>query len=76
MEWVRNLVQRGQELGAIRDDLPEDLLQSLIMTFDNVHDRWLAEHDRDINSSVEGTGRNRAGLGIYYIEEPYEDENS
>ncbi len=39
-------------------------------------DRWLAEHDRDINSSVEGSGRNRAGLGIYYIEEPYEDENS
>ena len=39
-------------------------------------DRWLAEHDRDINTSVEGTGRNRAGLGIYYIEEPYEDENN
>ena len=39
-------------------------------------DRWLAEHDRDINSSVEGTGRNRTGLGIYYIEEPDEDENS
>lgn len=39
-------------------------------------DRWLAEHDRDLNSSVKGTGRNRAGLGIYYIEEPYEDENS
>ena len=37
-------------------------------------DRWLAEHDRDINSSVEGTGRNRTGLGIYYIEEPDEDE--
>ncbi len=39
-------------------------------------DRWLAEHDRDINSSVEGSGRNRTGLGIYYIEEPDEDENS
>lgn len=39
-------------------------------------DRWLATHDRDVNQSVKGTGRNRAGLGIYYIEEPYDDENS
>jgi len=37
--------------------------------------RWLNDHDRDINSSVIGTGRNSAGLGIYYIEEPYEDDN-
>ena len=34
-------------------------------------DHWLAEHDRDINPSVEGSGCNRAGLGIYYFEEPY-----
>jgi len=39
-------------------------------------DRWLAEHDRELNSSVKGSGRNRAGIGIYYIEEPYEDEES
>ena len=38
-------------------------------------DRWLAERDRDVNPSVEGTGRNRAGLGIYYIEEPYDEES-
>ena len=32
-------------------------------------DKWLAEHDRDMNSSVEGTGRMRAGIGIYYFDE-------
>lgn len=32
-------------------------------------DRWLAGHDRDSNQEVKGTGRNRVGIGIYYIEE-------
>jgi len=34
---------------------------------------WLARHDRDVNPSVEGSGRNRAGVGIYYFEELNED---
>ena len=37
-------------------------------------DTWLSDHDRDSSSGVTGTGRNIAGLGIYYFEEPY-DEN-
>lgn len=37
-------------------------------------DKWLAQHDRDINPEVKGTGRNRAGLGIYYFEEPWAEE--
>ncbi len=40
-QWVRTLVHRGQELGTIRDDLPEDLLIELVMTLDSLHDRWL-----------------------------------
>jgi hypothetical protein len=35
-------------------------------------DRWLSTHDRDENPSVAGTGRMRAGLGIYYFEEDLE----
>ena len=34
-------------------------------------DRWLAQRDRDITHTVKGTGRNQAGIGIYYFEEPY-----
>jgi len=49
IEWVRDLIRRGQELGAMRDDLPEDLLVSLVLTLDSVHDRWLAEHWGDLN---------------------------
>ena len=32
-------------------------------------DQWLSQHDRDVNASVKGTGRVRAGIGIYYFEE-------
>ena len=39
-------------------------------------DKWLAERDRDVTPTVTGTGRNRAGLGIYYFEEPYVDEET
>ena len=39
-------------------------------------DRWLAQRDRDVTPTVKGTGRNRAGLGIYYFEEPYTEEES
>ena len=35
-------------------------------------DAWLSKHDRDVNSSVQGTGRLRAGIGIYYFEENLE----
>lgn len=37
-------------------------------------DEWLSRHDRDTQPAVAGTGRNRAGIGIYYFEEPYEEE--
>lgn len=31
--------------------------------------KWLAEHDRDSNPNIKGTGRVRSGIGIYYFEE-------
>ncbi len=60
------------------DNLPDDALplfrqysakraQKLLENLDH----WLAQHDRDVTPAVEGTGRNNAGIGIYYFEEPY-----
>jgi Family of unknown function (DUF6502) len=60
------------------DNLPDEVLpdfrelsahkaQSLLEKLDE----WLSGHDRDVNPKVKGTGRNRAGIGIYYFEEPY-----
>ncbi|UCE50864.1 MAG: hypothetical protein JSV31_16495 [Desulfobacterales bacterium] len=41
------------------------LCQQLLEKLDN----YLSKHDRDVNSSIKGTGRNTAGIGIYYFEE-------
>lgn len=37
-------------------------------------DAFLREHDRDCNPQSHGTGRMRAGVGIYYFEEELEQE--
>ena len=55
----------GFETEALRN---QALLENL--------DRWLAQHDRDVTPSVKGPGRNTAGLGIYYFEEPYSEEDN
>lgn len=38
-------------------------------------DRWMAAHDRDTNPDIGGTGRKRAGVGIYYFEEDYGEDD-
>jgi hypothetical protein len=38
-------------------------------------DRWLADHDRDTHPDVDGTGRYGSGLGVYYFEEPVNEED-
>jgi hypothetical protein len=56
-------VDQFKKLSAVRS-------QQLIEEFD----RWLAEHDRDMNPAVTGEGRLRAGVGIYYFEEALSQE--
>ncbi len=36
---------------------------------------WISKHDRDVNPDSVGTGRYRAGLGVYYFEEEYKGNN-
>ena len=38
------LSRHGRKLGVIRDDLPEELLLSLVIAVDDAHDRWLFAH--------------------------------
>ena len=65
---------------TLYDNLPDDILPKFRKISRNRAarllkqlDDWLAGHDRDVNTSVQGTGRNSAGLGIYYIEELYDE---
>ena len=54
------------ELRQISKEKGQKLLEDL--------DSWLSQHDRDNNPSVSGTGRHRAGIGIYYFEEESTEE--
>lgn len=65
------------------DNLPDEVLptfrkvsaeraQALLEELDH----WLAQRDRDVNPTVEGSGRNRAGVGIFYFEEPHSEEEN
>jgi len=54
------------ELQKILADKGQSLLEVL--------DKWMAEHDRDENPQVEGTGRKASGIGIYYFENDVEDD--
>jgi AcrR family transcriptional regulator len=58
-EWMQaalRLFKRGQELGVIRTDLPDDLLMAWVRAVDDAHDRWVLEHwqelDRDALSAA------------------------
>ena len=60
------------------DNLPDEILpefrkhsaKKAQLYLENL-DRWLSKHDRDDTPQVKGSGRNQAGIGIYYFEEPY-----
>jgi hypothetical protein len=62
-----NLPQEAiEEFQALASKRGRDLLEEF-----NV---WLAERDRDANPDSTGTGRVRAGLGVYYFEEDSSEE--
>jgi AcrR family transcriptional regulator len=43
-QWQAELIRRGQELGAVRADLPVQLLQALLVGADEAGDRWFVEN--------------------------------
>lgn len=60
------------------DNLPEEYVRRLRAAvsrggqdFLERWDRELASHDRDVNPSIEMSGRMRAVIGVYYLEETY-----
>jgi AcrR family transcriptional regulator len=43
-DLLRVILARGQALGVVRTDLPDDLLLGLVLALDEVGDRWMADH--------------------------------
>ena len=46
--WLAALVARGQELGAVRTDLPTPLLLAMIFGAGEAADRWFVEHWQEL----------------------------
>ena len=42
--WLRRALVRGREVGAVRDDLPEELLIELTLAVLQTLDRWAVRH--------------------------------
>jgi len=52
--WQAGMILRGQEVGAVRSDLPAELLQVLLVGADEAGDRWMVENwDRFEEDEVE-----------------------
>lgn len=43
-EWQADLIRQGRRLGTVRDDLPVELLQYLLVGADEAGDRWFVEN--------------------------------
>jgi hypothetical protein len=63
------------------DNLPQEILPQLralsrerAQALLEEMDRWLSQHDRDVNPSAQGTGQKRGGIGIYYFEQDFPEE--
>ena len=62
------------------DNLPEEALDEL-QALTTKHgqalleklDKYMAAHDRDASPKARGTGRKRAGIGVFYFDDDYEN---
>ncbi len=67
------------QLSVAYDNLPEEAVDKFkqlsrdeAILLLKQWDRWLAQFDRDANPEIQGSGRSRAGVGIYFFEENLE----
>jgi AcrR family transcriptional regulator len=52
--WLLGVVRHGQAVGAVRSDLPEDLLVALAMGVLEAADRWMVEHWESLDPKEAG----------------------
>jgi hypothetical protein len=55
------------ELRTLSRERAQNLIEQL--------DGWMAARDRDVDPAIQGTGRKRAMLGIYYFEEDFGEDD-
>ena len=47
--WFLGFLKRGQEVGAVRTDLPDDLIFALFRGLDSAGDQWLLDHWEELS---------------------------
>jgi hypothetical protein len=65
--YQRKVMYDNVPVEAVREfqRLSAERAQSLLEDLDS----WLSQRDRDVTPGINGTGRKRVGLGIYYFED-------
>lgn len=51
MSALAVVLQRGQALGTVRTDLPDELLLALVQAVDDASDRWLLAHRSELSEA-------------------------
>jgi hypothetical protein len=63
LEWTAELVRKGQEVGAVRTDLPSELLVQVALSMMDAGDRWLASRWVEIDEEhVDATAKTMVDL--------------
>jgi AcrR family transcriptional regulator len=50
--WAMNIIKRGQQLGMIRTDLPDELIFGWLEALNDASDRWLLVHWQELDRAT------------------------
>jgi AcrR family transcriptional regulator len=50
--WAMNIMKRGQQLGTIRTDLPDELIFGWLEALDDASDHWLLVHWQELDRAA------------------------
>ncbi len=72
--WGIVFFKRGQEVGAVRTDLPDDMLFGLLQAIDTAGDAWISEHWEELTTEETQQMIFRLANGIRRLFMPPEQE--
>ena len=64
LDVLARLLTRGQELGVIRTDLPDDLLMAWVLAVDDANDRWVLDNWDRLDSESLSAAADRVVDGL------------
>lgn len=67
---LARLLKRGQELGVVRTDLPDDLLMAWVRGLDDANDRWVLDHWNDFTRETLTEAADRVVDGLQRLISP------